>query len=178
MITALFFAAALTVTSLPEPEYGDFEVLTNCTFDVSRESGGMFSVRIELDASPSNCVEVVFGRDADRDGVLSRSEEGMAVGYDCGDWKIVDCAGGDETVCAGSQGRVRLDWKLRLDRDRKPRSLSATVNGQPVFTQPQTQPFLFDATWNAAKVVRRGWSPSNPNVVCSVGDEPIVLFIR
>ena len=34
--------------------------------------------------------DVVFGRDADGDGILSRTEEAMTVGFDCGEWKVVN----------------------------------------------------------------------------------------
>ncbi|MBQ7190754.1 MAG: hypothetical protein IJR99_15195 [Kiritimatiellae bacterium] len=180
MFVTLLLAASLEVTSLPAPEYADCEVLTNCVFDVSQNAGGLFSLRIELDASPSNCVEVVFGHDTDGDGILSRREEGMITGWDCGEWKVVDCANGTETVCAGTPGRVRLDWRLYLGRDRNPRSLSAAVSGQPVFTElcQPPPPFLFDPAWNAAKIVRRGPGASNPRIDCSVDNAPITLLIR
>ena len=80
-LTTAFLAAALFVPSMPPPEYADCEVVTNCVFDASRGDAKMFAVRIELDATSSNGVEVVFGRDADGDGILSRTEEAMAVGY-------------------------------------------------------------------------------------------------
>ncbi len=59
-------------------------------FDASRDGAKKFSVQIELDATPSNGVEVVFGRDVDGDGILSRTEEEMTVGYCCGEWKVVN----------------------------------------------------------------------------------------
>jgi hypothetical protein len=51
------------VPSIPPPEYDDCEVITNCVFDASRDGAKVFSVQIELDATPSNGVDVVFGRD-------------------------------------------------------------------------------------------------------------------
>ena len=66
--TTAFIAAALVVPSMPPPEYDDCEVITNCVFDASRGDAKMFAVQIELDATSSNGVEVVFGRDADGDG--------------------------------------------------------------------------------------------------------------
>jgi len=72
-------ATALVVPSMPPPEYADCEVVTNCVFEASRNDAKEFTVRIELDATPSNGVEVVFGRDADGDGVLSRTEEAMSI---------------------------------------------------------------------------------------------------
>ena len=39
-------------------------------------------------------------------------------------------------------------------------------------------PFLFDPTWNAAKIIRRGQSDPNLRVECSVDNEPLVMYIR
>ena len=134
---------------------------------------------LELDAVPSNGVEVVFGYDADGDGILSRTEETMAIGYDCGEWKVVNLVTGEKFSCAGTSGHSALDWKLRLNRNRTPRSLAATVNGQPTFTQLATPPpFFFDPTWNAAKIIRRGQSDPNLRVECTVDNEPLVMYIR
>ena len=177
--TTAFIAAALVVPSMPPPECDDCEVVTNCVFDASRGDAKEFAVRIELDATPSNGVEVVFGRDADGNGILSRTEEVTAIGYDCGEWKVVNLAAGDKFTCDGASGRAALDWKLRLNGNRTPRSFAATVSGQPMFTQlHHPPPFLFDPTWNAAKIFRRGQSDSHPHVVCSVDNKPLVMYIR
>ena len=179
-LTTTFLAAALVVPSMPPPEYDDCEVVTNCVFEASRCDAKAFSVQIELDATPTNGVSVVFGHDADGDGILSRLEETMAIGYDCGEWKVVNLVTGDKFIYAGTSGRVALDWKLRLNGNRTPHSLAATVNGQPTFT-PLCQlppPFLFDSTWNAAKIIQRGQSDPNLQVVCSVDNIPLVIRLR
>ena len=175
-----FLAAALVVPSMPPPEYDDCEVVTNCVFDASRDDTKAFSVQIELDATPSNGVEVVFGHDADGDGILSRLEETMTIGYDCGEWKVMNLVTGDKFTCAGTSGRAAFDWKLRLNANRASRSLTATVNGQSVFTQLNQSPpsFLFDPTWNAAKIVRHGQDDPNPHIVCSVNNEPFLIRLR
>ncbi len=160
-LATTFLAAALVVSTMPPPVYDDCEVVTNCVFDASRND--------------SNGVEVVFGRDADGDGILSRTEETMSVGCDCEEWKVVNLTTGDTFSNAGVSGHVALDWKLRLNRNRTLRSITATTNGQPVFTQLCQSPpqFLFDPTWNAAKIVRRGQSDPNLRVECSVDNEPL-----
>ena len=60
-VTVTFLAAALVMPSMPPPEYDDCEVVTNCVFDTSRGDAKMFALKIELDATSSNGVEVVFG---------------------------------------------------------------------------------------------------------------------
>ena len=80
---------------MPLPVCDDLEVVTNCVFVASRQDAKVFSIQMELDAMPSNGVEVVFGCDADGNGVLSRAEEAMSVGYDCGEWKVVNLVAGE-----------------------------------------------------------------------------------
>ena len=178
-LTTTLLAATLVLPSMPPPVYDDCEVITNCVFDASRDGAKVFSVQIELDVTQSNGVEVVFGRDVDGDGILSRTEETMSIGYGCGEWKVANLVTGDKFSSAGTSGRTVLDWKLRLNGNQTPRSLAATVNGQPTFTQLVTPPpFLFDPTWNAAKIIRRGQSDPNPRVECSVDDIPLVIRLR
>ena len=179
-LATTLLASALVVPNMSQPEYDDCEVVTNCVFDASRGDAKVFSVKIELDATPSNCVEVVFGRDADGDGILSRLEETMTVGYDCGEWKVVNLVTGDKFSCTSESGRVAFDWRLRLNADQTPRSLATTVNGQPTFQQlcHLPSPFLFDSTWNAAKIIRRGQTDPNLRVECSVDNIPLFIRIR
>ena len=178
-LTTTLLAATLVLPSMPPPVYDDCEVITNCVFDASRDGAKVFSVQIELDVTQSNGVEVVFGRDVDGDGILSRTEETMSIGYDCGEWKVANLVSGDKFSSAGTSGRTALDWKLRLNGNRTPRSLAVTVNGQAAFTQLVTPPsFLFDPTWNAAKIIRRGQSDPNLHVECYVDNKPFVMYIR
>ena len=103
----------------------------------------------------------------------------MTIGFDCGEWKVVNLVTGDKFACAGAAGRTVLDCELRRNGNRTPRSLAATVNGQPTFTQLATPPpFLFDPTWNAAKIIRRGQSDPNLLVECSVDNIPLFIRIR
>ena len=178
-LATTFLAVALVVPPMSSPEYDDCEVITNCVLDASRGDSKMFAVQIELDATSSNGVEVVFGRDADGDGRLSRTEEEMSIGYGCGEWKVANLVTGDTVSCAGTPGHAALNWKLRLNRNRTPRSLAVTVNGQSAFTQLVTPPpFLFDPTWNAARIIRRGQSDPNLCVECSADNIPLFIRIR
>ena len=103
---AFVIAAALSLPTLPPAEYADTEVVTNVALPAVRADSRVFSFRLELDATPSNNVSLVVGRDADEDGVLSRAEEALAVGWDCGEWKVLDCASGEETTEQGASGRT------------------------------------------------------------------------
>ena len=63
-----FGASVMRQSSLPVSGFSDTEAVTNVVFSFAEDVARDFSVRLELDATPSNCVEVAFGRDADGDG--------------------------------------------------------------------------------------------------------------
>jgi len=177
---AFVLAAALALPTLPPAEHDDTEVVTNVALPAVSADSRVFSFRLELDATPSNNVSLVFGRDADGDGVLSRAEEAVLVGWDCGEWKVVDCAAGEERVEHGAPGRTSLDWRLVAVPGLSPRSLEASAGGVPVFAELCANPprFLFDAGWNTVKVVCRGLDAPSPQIDCSADNLPLVIRIR
>ena len=104
-------AFGVTVETLQQSEYADTEVSTNIPFAVSFDAMSRMNFSISLEASPSNCVEVSIGTDADGDGVLSLDEMDQTFGYNCGTWfqrdsarELFDCSigrdgTGREDVC-------------------------------------------------------------------------------
>lgn len=81
---------AVIIFSLPSPQYIDTEVVTNMPICVWQEGICKFVYTLFFNATPSNNVEMAFGRDADKDGLLSEDEIGMIVGWDCGEWFLRD----------------------------------------------------------------------------------------
>ena len=81
-------AAGVAVGPLPAPDYADTEVSTNFAFSVGEGQSRGIVFTVELQAMPSNNVEVAIGVDADEDGSLSVDESGLCVGYDCGTWFV------------------------------------------------------------------------------------------
>lgn len=180
MFASLFLAATLAIPALPPAECADTEVVTNVALPAVCAESRVFSFRLELDATPSNNVSLVFGRDVDVDGVLSRSEDALEVGWDCGAWKVVDCASGEETTEQGVPGQTALDWRLLAVPGAAPRSLAASVGGAPAFVALAANPprFLFDAGWNTVKVVCRGLDAPRPQIECSAENTPMTIRIR
>ena len=64
-----FGASVMRQSSLPASGFADTEAVTNVVFSFAEDVARDFSVRLELDATPSNCVEVAFGCDADGDEI-------------------------------------------------------------------------------------------------------------
>ena len=145
-----FAGERVAVSSLPEPVRPLAEVETNVAFSVGAPRDNLWRLSVELDASVSNCVEVVLGVDADEDGELGIDEGELSVGWSCGEWFWRDRRGGGAGRIADSEGARRLDWTLRLASDKSARSMDGNVFSGAV------APTFFNGDWNMLRVVSRG----------------------
>ena len=125
-------AFGATVESLPQSEYADTEVSTNIPFEVSFDAMSRMNFSISLDASPSNCVEVSIGEDANGDGNLSPEEAACAFGFDCGRWYVRDADRDEERGMGEEAGGRRVEKTFLLKKRR------------------------MDEAWDLVKVTRRG----------------------
>ena len=167
--------AARVAAPLPSPSpYADTESVTNVTFRAGTPGDNVFSLSLELDASPSNNVEVAFGCDANGNGTLDDSEAAFAVGWDCGEWFFRDITADIADSCIGACGRKKLDWDLRLDKSLAPKTLRAQAGGLALLF-PMTAT-MYDPSWNVARVTARG--VGNPEAVLKFGATTVPLMLR
>ena len=131
-------AFGVTVESLPQSEYADTEVSTNIPFAVSFDTMSRVNFSLSLEASPSNCVEVSIGEDANGDGNLSPEEAAYTFGFDCGRWFTRSAADDSETVETDNQGQTLIVTSGRAERNFRLRKSR------------------LDEAWNLVKVTRRG----------------------
>ena len=180
LLSSICLASSFSVPGMPEAEWDDTEVVTNAVLPTARADSRVFAFSLELDATASNNVEVAFGRDADHDGGLSRGEADMLVGWDCGEWKVVDCATGDEVIEQGTEGRVTLDWRLEFNAADVSRSLSVTASGNPAFAVLAAHPprFLYSPEWDMMRVVCRGIDSPSPSISGAIENTPLAIRIR
>ena len=143
-----FAGARVVVSSLPEAVRPLAEVETNVVFSTGAAADNKWTLTIERDAAVSNSVEVVFGRDANEDGVLGIEEGELCVGWDCGEWYWRDRRA--NTTCRVVGTTQCLDMTLYLTRDREAKSLASSVFPSVV------SPTCFNPDWNLARVVSRG----------------------
>ena len=144
---AVYASERLSVADLPMPLRPLAEVETNVVFNAGAASDNLWRLLIELDATASNCVEVVFGADADGDGKLGVKEGELCVGWDCGEWFWRDRRA--NAACRVEGTARHLDMTLYL-RDRAAKSLASSVFPSVV------SPTCFNPNWNLARVVSRG----------------------
>ena len=81
-----FAGQRVVVPQLPTPVRPLAEVGTNVVFATGAATDNKWTLTIERDAATSNSVEVVFGCDANEDGVLGIEEGELSIGWDCGEW--------------------------------------------------------------------------------------------
>ena len=143
-------ATRLSVDALPGPVRPLAEAETNVVFSAGARGDNIWKLSIELESSFSNCVEVVFGTDANNDGALGVGEGELCVGWDCGEWFWRDRLSGEVGSVECASGSRRLDWALRLDADRSARSVGGNVFSGAI------APTCFNPDWNIARIVSRG----------------------
>ena len=169
LLTASALAGArVVVPSLPEAVRSLAEVETNVVFSTGAAADNKWTLTIERDAAVSNSVEVVFGRDANEDGVLGVEEGELCVGWDCGEWFWRDRR--SSTACRVEGTTQRLDMTLYLNRDREAKLLASSVFPSVV------SPTCFNPDWNLARVVSRG--AESVRVESKVSIDALKLRIR
>ena len=142
-----FAGARVVVPYLPTPVRALAEVETNVVFSTGTATDNKWTLTIERDAATSNSVEVVFGCDANEDGVLGIEEGELSIGWDCGEWFWRDRRA--NAACRVEGTAQRLDMTLYL-RGRAAKSLASSVFPSVV------SPTCFNPDWNLARVVSRG----------------------
>jgi len=154
---------------LPPVEHLDTETATNVPFTAWQPHLRRFTFTLAFDATPSNNVELAFGTDGSAgttgvqpvaDGVLSLDERDLAVGWDCGEWFVENCATGDRVVAApaGDLGAHELAVSVRFGRGGAIDDVRFLDNGAEVFADlAVAKPaWLHAAGWNLVRVVGRG----------------------
>ena len=124
-------ALGVTVSPLPFDAAILSEATTNIPFSVDFAAMSRIEFTLTFDASPTNCVEVSIGTDANGDGALGLDEADWAFGYDCGTWFHRDATSDrQEEEVAPTIGRLERTFTLRRAK--------------------------MDAAWDLVRVTRRG----------------------
>ena len=163
-----FAGARVVVSSLPEAVRPLAEVETNVFFDAGVATDNKWMLTIERDAAASNSVEVVFGRDANEDGVLGIEEGELLVGWDCWEWLWRDRRA--NAACRVEGTAQRLDMTLYFNRDCGAKSLESSI------FPPIVSSTCFNPDWNLARVVSRG--AETIRVESKVSIDALTLRIR
>jgi hypothetical protein len=175
---------ALTVPGLPAPVFIDTEVSTNVAMRAWGENTRQFTVSIQFDATPSNNVEVAFGKDESGEGSLSAEEIGLALGWDCGQWFVASDASRHRVAAkpTGTETCKTLSFEMSLNADGSPRTLKLSDGTTPLAfpgLDPAAPPaWLFSTGWNRLKVVARGTDAQNETITARLSNDAVMFILR
>ena len=144
---------------MPRGEFADTEAATNVPFAFHRTWVRGFRFELDFAGTPSNNVQLAFGRDLDSDGVLAADETGMTFAWDCGEWRIVSGTNLAyfAAAAATTNSSKRLEWDLRMKRMRM-RRLDVSENGVALFPElvDSPEPWFYSPDWNILRLTARG----------------------
>ena len=156
-LAALFLiplsALGVAVPPLPFDAAALSEASTNIPFAVNFETMSRIEFTLVLDASPTNCIEVAIGTDANGDGTLGLDEDDWTFGFNCGKWFCREAAVEDrKEIGAPTEGRAERTFVLKRPK--------------------------MDAAWNLVRVTRRGVAKSDEAVIVEGKRPGVVMEIR
>ena len=167
-------AVTLDVAKLPAPAHFNWEVSADTALPTNRtDNFRVFRLELTFNATPSNNVQVAFGRDTlPEDGFLELEETDLIVGWDCGEWVLrpQDMRDWYTSAPASNSGPHTLTASIRVNAQGVPLSAVFTDrDGAGEFTFPglTLAPFpewLNPGLWTHLRVTARGSSATNETV--------------
>lgn len=177
-------AKQISVSPLPVSPYADTEVATNIVFNRHRSDVKEFELKFTLDCSPSNCIQVALGTDADGDGNLSFAETQAVYGWRNGRYFIEDVVAGkryEHSISADERKGTQLfSVNMQTARDYLPKTFLANIDGVSVFTNLSTTVplWLYQPKWNLMRITRRGISTPSEWFSCKIDYSYFYITIR
>lgn len=155
-------AFGVTVESLPSPQFIDTEV--SATHRLAQPAFGLrgLDFRLDFNGTPSNNVEVAFGRDLDANGNLAPHETDVIVGWECGRYFIERFRTGEriEETNVGTNDVARsLAWHYDVWKGGKVLKAFTASNEVCVSfasVSTNTPAWLYDRNWNLMQLTARG----------------------
>ena len=147
---------------LAAPEFIDAEV--SATHRLEQPAFGLrgLDFRLDFNGTPSNNVEVAFGRDLDANGSLAPHETDVIVGWECGRYFIERFRTGEriEETNVGTNDVARsLAWHYDVRKGGKVlKAFAATNEVGTAFASVSTNSpaWLYDRNWNLMQLTARG----------------------
>ena len=145
-------AATKTLPVPPPSDYADTESSTNIALVGWNDLTRRFLVDLVAAATPSNCLELAYGTDANNDNILAPEETDLRLGLDCGE---------------------------EFMQDERTQDLTSNVHLH-LSPSPQTIDLsrLFDRDWNLVKVTTRGTFATPPTIKARYRTNPLVFILK
>ncbi len=180
-------AVTLDVARLPEPSFADREVSEDVALPANRlDLLRTFRLEMTFDSTPSNNVQVAFGRDnRPADGALAAEETDFIVGWYCGEW-FLRPQGLKERYTfspAVTNGTRTLTMEIPVSSLGAPKSVTlkdgAGVFAFPGLTLTPVPAWLNPDLWTCLRVTVRGCGENSTNKTVRarfLQDGAVILF--
>ena len=186
MAVALFPVLAFggVLSPLPSPAYVDTEVSAHHRLEQPSVGLRGLDFRLDFSGTPSNNVEVAFGRDADGDGTLSPLETDVVIGWECGRYFIERYRTGDrfDETSVGTNGVARsLDWHYFVKNERRTvKCFAATNETGAVFANlsASAPDWIYNGNWNLMRLTARGVDVQDEQFEVSVRNAGFVINLK
>ena len=153
--SSAFPVERLHMADAGEPEFADLE--SSATFSLPPAGAGNWRLTLSLEGTPSNCVEVAFGRDANTNAVLDVEEITATIGWDRGVWFVGGGAGLEERFTATpSGGTLTLDIYFTSAGVMRPAAFREGNSPLPFADMPPVPAWLDPRRWGTARLTARG----------------------
>ena len=177
---SLLVLALCVAGGLPPWDLADTEVSTNCPCAFEKRHVKHFRIDLDCVGTPSNNVQVAFGRDANTIGVLEIRETGLVIGWDCGQWVMRD---GGTNVWVAAPVTTNVTKSLAFDlvvARAQPKDLLTTENGFPLtWNIPMKPPReLYCNEWDAVRLTVRGVDRPEESLLAQVITQGALLLIH
>ena len=158
VVAATAAAAADIWPLLPPVQHLDTEVVTNVAISVASQGSREYAFGLSFSGTASNNVEIAFGADADGDGALSSDEIGLSVGWDCGEWFMMNAVTDERVSAEAADGVHSLVGMIRLRTNGRVREISFGDGPATLFPALQSAAlgWTFPVEWNMVRLVGRG----------------------
>ena len=177
-------AIGVTVESLPSPQFIDTEV--SATHRLEQPAFGLrgLDFRLDFNGTPSNNVEVAFGRDLDANGSLAPHEMDVIVGWECGRYFIERFRAGEriEEANVGTNDVARsLAWHYDVRKGGKVLKAFTASNEVCVAfasVSTNTPAWLYDRNWNLMQLTARGVDVQGERFEVDVRSSGLLIHLR
>ena len=162
---ALALVATAAEQSLPTPPPSEFvDMESSTTVPIPTDQGRRIKLTLDFESTPSNAVQVAFGRDLNADDDLAPEETEVVVGCDCGGAVVRDEVKVEgEGVAAKVEGEGE-QWNC--DHHCSPSPLTFTLK------QPKAD------RWTHAKVTTHNLADTNLTVTAEFYAKGNLLILR
>ncbi len=182
LVASFALAWHTPVGPAPAPVFADMERTTNVAIQAGAlQRCRVFECALSFLATPSNALEVAFGKSRNGDGILLPGEETFAIGWEGGAWFV---ASATNRICSVQQegvARRSLSFTLHVSKDGFPSTLSLSADGmenafQSLVDMPPT--WMFSREWDTVRLTVRGVDDAEEFASVRFGTNPVFLILR